>query len=161
MATAKKAAKKAAAKKSSAKGAAKKSTAKKSAAKKGAAKKSAARGAAKKAAAKKAPAQKAAAKAPAKKAASKSTGKKRALNPALAAPMQPSPELSAVIGSKPMPRSEVAKQMWVYIKKNGLQDNVNRRNINADDKLRPVFGGKGTVSMFEMTSLVNKHLKPA
>ena len=75
--------------------------------------------------------------------------------------MQPSAELAAVIGNKPMPRSEVAKQIWAYIRKNDLQDKVNRRNINADDKLRTVFGGKGTVSMFEMTALVNKHLKPA
>ena len=162
MATAKKAAKKAAAKKSSAKGAAKKAPAKKAAAKKGAAKKSAAKGAAKKAPAKKAAAKKAPAKkAAAKKAPAKKAGAKRKLNPALAAPMQPSAELAAVIGSKPMPRSEVAKQMWAYIRKNDLQDKVNRRNINADDKLRTVFGGKGTVSMFEMTSLVNKHLKPA
>jgi chromatin remodeling complex protein RSC6 len=75
--------------------------------------------------------------------------------------MQPSADLSAVIGSKPMPRSEVAKQIWVYIKKNGLQDQTNKRNINADDNLKKVFGGKGQVSMFEMTALVSKHLKPA
>jgi chromatin remodeling complex protein RSC6 len=156
MATAKKSAagaKKAAAKKSSAKTAKKAAPAKKAAAKKAAP--------AKKAAAK-APAKKAAAKAPAaKKAAAKAPAKKRALNPALAAPMQPSGELSAVIGNKPMPRSEVAKQIWAYIKKNGLQDQVNKRNINADDNLRKVFGGKNQVSMFEMTALVNKHLKPA
>jgi chromatin remodeling complex protein RSC6 len=75
--------------------------------------------------------------------------------------MQPSAELGAVIGTQPVPRSEVAKRIWAYIHKNGLQDQQNKRNINADDKLRTVFGGKNQVSMFEMTSLVNKHLKPA
>ena len=64
-----------------------------------------------------------------------------------------------MIGDKPMPRTEVTKKLWAYIKKNGLQDAKNRRNINADDKLKPVFGGKKTVSMFEMTKLVSKHLK--
>jgi chromatin remodeling complex protein RSC6 len=73
--------------------------------------------------------------------------------------MQPSASLSAVIGGSPMPRTEVTKKIWNYIKKNNLQDSKNRRNINADDKLREVFGGKKQVSMFEMTKLVNKHLK--
>ena len=73
--------------------------------------------------------------------------------------MQPSASLSAVIGSNPMPRTEVTKKIWVYIKKNSLQDSKNRRNINADEKLKDVFGGKKQVSMFEMTKLVNKHLK--
>ena len=73
-------------------------------------------------------------------------------------PMTVSPELAAVIGAGPMPRSEVVKKLWVYIKKNNLQDPMNKRNINADDNLKKVFGGKATVSMFEMTKLVSKHL---
>ena len=73
-------------------------------------------------------------------------------------PLQPSEALAKVVGSKPLPRSEVAKKLWIYIKKNGLQDKVNRRNINADEALKVVFGGKKTVSMFEMTALVSKHL---
>ena len=76
----------------------------------------------------------------------------------LAAEVQPSPDLSAVIGSKPMPRSEVTKKVWDYIKAHGLQDQTNKRMINADDNLRKIFGGKNQVSMFEMTALVNKHL---
>jgi chromatin remodeling complex protein RSC6 len=74
-------------------------------------------------------------------------------------PMQPDGQLSAVVGSSPMPRTEVTKKLWGYIRRNGLQDSKNRRMINADDKLRPVFGGKKQVSMFEMTKLVNKHMK--
>ncbi len=73
-------------------------------------------------------------------------------------PMKISPELAAVVGSGPMPRSEVVKKLWVYIKKNNLQDATNKRNINADENLKAVFGGKATVSMFEMTKLVSKHL---
>ena len=73
-------------------------------------------------------------------------------------PMTPSATLAAVIGSSPMPRTEVTKKLWAYIKRNGLQDHVNRRMINADDKLRAVFGGKSQVSMFDMTKLVSKHL---
>lgn len=73
-------------------------------------------------------------------------------------PMSLSSELEAVVGKGPMPRSEVVKKIWVYIKKNGLQDAQNKRNINADENLKKVFGGKGTVSMFEMTKLVSKHL---
>ena len=73
-------------------------------------------------------------------------------------PMKISPELAAVVGDKPMPRTEVTKKLWEYIKKNGLQDAKNKRNINADDKLKAVFGGKSQVSMFEMTKLVSKHL---
>ncbi len=80
-------------------------------------------------------------------------------NSAFMAPLQPSEALAKVVGSKPLPRSEVAKKLWVYIKKNGLQDKVNKRNINADEALKVVFGGKKTVSMFEMTALVSKHLK--
>ena len=72
---------------------------------------------------------------------------------------KPNVALGAVIGNSAMPRTEVTKKIWAYIKRNGLQDKKNRRNINADDKLKPVFGGKGQVSMFEMTKLVNKHLK--
>lgn len=73
-------------------------------------------------------------------------------------PMTLSADLEAVTGKGPMPRSEVVKALWAYIKKNGLQDQKNKRNINADDKLLKVFGGKKTVSMFEMTKLVSKHL---
>lgn len=77
----------------------------------------------------------------------------------LAKPVKPSPELAAVVGSGEMTRAEVTKKVWDYIKKHDLQDSENRRNINADDKLRPVFGGKSQVSMFEMTKLVSNHLK--
>ncbi|KKU94295.1 MAG: hypothetical protein UY26_C0002G0077 [Candidatus Jorgensenbacteria bacterium GW2011_GWA1_48_13] len=79
-------------------------------------------------------------------------------NSAFMRPMNISEELAAVVGSGPMPRSEVVKKLWVYIKKNNLQDPMNKRNINADDNLKKVFGGKATVSMFEMTKLVSKHL---
>ena len=79
-------------------------------------------------------------------------------NSAFMKPMSLSEDLEAVVGKGPMPRSEVVKGLWVYIKKHGLQDEKNKRNINADDKLKKVFGGKGTVSMFEMTKLVSKHL---
>lgn len=72
--------------------------------------------------------------------------------------MKLSAELEAVVGKGPIPRSEVVKKLWAYIKKNGLQDAKNKRNINADAALKVVFGGKGTVSMFEMTKLVSKHL---
>jgi chromatin remodeling complex protein RSC6 len=95
----------------------------------------------------------------AKKKAKKSSGKKRKTNAAFMKPMTPSATLSAVIGSNAMPRTEVTKKIWGYIKRNGLQDKKNRRNINADDKLKAVFGGKSSVSMFEMTKLVSKHLK--
>ncbi len=116
--------------------------------------------AAKKPAAKKPAAKKAAAKKPAaKKAAPKKATAKRKPNAAFMKPLTPSAALAAVIGSAAQPRTEVTSKLWAYIKKNGLQDKVNRRNINADDKLREVFGGKKTVSMFEMTKLVSKHLK--
>ena len=72
--------------------------------------------------------------------------------------LTPSSQLAAVIGDKPVPRTEVVKNLWKYIKKNNLQDAKNRRMINADDKLKPVFGGKSQVSMFDMTKLVSKHL---
>jgi chromatin remodeling complex protein RSC6 len=74
-------------------------------------------------------------------------------------PMTPSAMLAAVVGSMPMPRTDVTKKIWDYIKKNKLQDSINRRLINADEKLRAVFGGKKQVSMFEMTKLVSNHLK--
>ncbi|HPL95832.1 MAG TPA: SWIB/MDM2 domain-containing protein [bacterium] len=79
-------------------------------------------------------------------------------NSAFMKPLKLSSELEAVVGKGPMPRSEVVKKLWDYIKKNGLQDAKNKRNINADEKLKAVFGGKGTVSMFEMTKLVSAHL---
>jgi chromatin remodeling complex protein RSC6 len=74
-------------------------------------------------------------------------------------PMQPSSELANVVGSSPLPRTEVTKKLWGYIKRKGLQDQKNRRMINADENLRPIFGGSRQVSMFEMTRLVNKHLR--
>ncbi|OHA88141.1 MAG: hypothetical protein A2653_03160 [Candidatus Zambryskibacteria bacterium RIFCSPHIGHO2_01_FULL_43_25] len=79
-------------------------------------------------------------------------------NSAFMKPLNVSSELAAVVGNGPMPRSEVVKKLWVYIKKNNLQDSSNRRNINADENLKKVFGGKATVNMFEMTKLVSKHL---
>ena len=99
----------------------------------------------------------------AKKAAAPKTAKKAATkrkpNAAFMKAMQPSAALAAVIGNNPQPRTEVTKKIWDYIKKNKLQDAVNRRLINADEKLKAVFGGKGKVSMFEMTKLVSNHLK--
>jgi len=137
MATAKKAAKKPAAKKAAGK---------KAAAKKGTAKKTAAKGSSAK-------------KAAPKKAAPKKAATKRKPNAAFMKAMTPSPQLAAVIGNTPQPRTEVTKKIWDYIKKNKLQDSVNKRLINADDKLKAVFGGKSKVSMFEMTKLVSNHLK--
>lgn len=133
-------AKKKAAKKSTAKKAAKKTTAKKSTAKKPA----------KKATAKKASAKSA-------KATKKAAGpkKKRTLNPALKAPYTPSTHLAAIVGAAPLPRQEVVSKLWKYIKKNGLQD---RQTINADDKLKPIFGNKNSVTMFEMQKHISKHL---
>ena len=90
---------------------------------------------------------------------SSSSGKKRTPNAAFMKPMQPSSELANVVGSSPMPRTEVTKKLWGYIKRKGLQDSKNRRMINADENLRPIFGGSRQVSMFEMTRLVNKHLR--
>ena len=91
----------------------------------------------------------------------KKTAKKSARKPnaAFMKPMTPSPALSEVVGTKPIPRTEVTKKLWAYIKKNKLQDAKNRRNIKADENLKAVFGGKAMVNMFEMTKLVNKHLK--
>jgi chromatin remodeling complex protein RSC6 len=133
MATAKKAAKKA-----------KKPAAKKPAAKKPAAKK---------------PAKKAAPKKAAPKKAAKKPAAKRKPNAAFMKPMMPTGPLAAVVGSAALPRTEVTKKIWDYIKKNKLQDSINRRLINADEKLKQVFGGKRQVSMFEMTKLVSNHLK--
>ncbi|HET9452884.1 MAG TPA: SWIB/MDM2 domain-containing protein [Gemmatimonadaceae bacterium] len=89
----------------------------------------------------------------------KKSGAKRKPNAAFMKPMQPSAQLSAVVGGGAMPRTEVTKKLWQYIKRKGLQDAKERRMINADDNLKAVFGGKSKVSMFEMTKLVNKHLK--
>ena len=83
--------------------------------------------------------------------------KKRKPNAAFMKPVQPDASLSAVVGNKAMPRTEVTKKLWAYIKKNGLQDKKNKRMINADDNLKAIFK-KGTVNMFEMTKLVSKHL---
>ena len=137
--------------------AAKKKVTKKKVAKKKVAKKKVTR---KKVAKKKVTKKKVAKKKVAKKKAKKKTAKKkRKPNPAFMRPMNISADLAAVIGGKAMPRTEVTKKLWVYIKKNKLQDSVDRRMINADSNLKKVFGGKGKVSMFEMTKLVSKHLK--
>ena len=93
------------------------------------------------------------------KTAKKKAAKPRKANAAFMKPVTPSAALAEVVGSKPIPRTEVTKKLWAYIKKNGLQDKTNRRMIKADAALKPVFGGKGTVNMFEMTKLVSKHLK--
>jgi upstream activation factor subunit UAF30 len=141
------------------KAAAKKPAAKKPAAKKPAAKKPAAKKpAAKKPAAKKPAAKKPAAKKPAKKAAAKKPAAKRKPNAAFMKAMTPSALLAAVIGANPMPRTEVTKKVWEYIKKNKLQDAANKRMINADAKLRAIFN-KAQVSMFEMTKLISNQLK--
>lgn len=127
-----------------------------------AAKKAAPKKAAKKAAPKKAAPKKAAPKkAAAKKAAPKKAAKKKSArkpNAAFMAPLSVSPMLAEVIGSKPMPRTEIVKKIWDYIKKNNLQDKKNRRMINADDKLKPVFG-KAQISMFELAKVVNNQVK--
>jgi chromatin remodeling complex protein RSC6 len=114
-------------------------------------------------------AKKKAAKKPAKKAAKKAVKKavkkaakpkvKRKPNAAFMKPVTPNEKLAAVVGAAPLPRTELTKKLWAYIKKNGLQDKKNKRMINADDKLKVVFGGKGQVSMFDMTKLVSKNLK--
>jgi chromatin remodeling complex protein RSC6 len=128
--------------------------------------KKAAKKAAPKKAAKKAPAKKATKKAAPKKAAPKKAAKKaapkkksaRKPNAAFMAPLTPSATLAEVVGAKPMPRTEVVKKIWDYIKKNNLQDAKNRRMINADAKLKPIFG-KDQISMFELAKIVNKHVK--
>jgi len=89
----------------------------------------------------------------------KAKGKKRKPNAAFMKPMTPTGPLAAVVGASSMPRTEVTKKIWGYIKRNGLQDKKNKRMINSDEKLKPVFGGKSQVSMFEMTKLVSRHLK--
>jgi chromatin remodeling complex protein RSC6 len=126
-----------------------------------AAKKAAPKKAAKKAAPKKAAPKKAAPKKAAKKAAPKKAAKKSARKPnaAFMAPLTVSSTLAEVIGSKPMPRTEIVKKIWDYIKKNNLQDKKNRRMINADAKLKTVFGGKSQVSMFELAKVINNHVK--
>jgi chromatin remodeling complex protein RSC6 len=140
------------AKKTTKKAAPKKATAKKAAPKKATAKKAAAP---KKATAKKA----AAPKATAKKAAAPKKKSARKPNAAFMKPLNPSKELAEIVGGNPIPRTEVMKKVWAYIKKNNLQDAKNKRAINADDKLKAVFGGKKQVTMFEMTKLVSNHLK--
>jgi chromatin remodeling complex protein RSC6 len=151
MATTKKpAAKKPAAKKPAAKAAAAKKVVRPAAAKAAGAKKPAAKPAAKKAA-------------PVKKAAAAKAAKpkvKRTPSAAFMKPMTPSEVLSSIIGGTPMPRTEVVKKVWEYIKKNKLQDEINKRMINADEKLKALFGGKAQASMFELTKFVSGHLKP-
>ena len=119
-------------------------TKKKTAGRKKAAKKSAKRPAARKKAS--------------KKATRKSSGKKRAPNPAFMRPLQPSAKLAAVIGNSPMPRTQVISKLWAYIKRNGLQDSKNRRAINADEKLRPLFNGRSQVTMFDLAKIANQNL---
>jgi len=110
--------------------------------------------------AKKKVAKKKVSKKPAKKkvAKKKVAKKKRKVSSAFMKPMKISDALAKIVGSKPIPRTEVTKKLWAYIKKHKLQDRINRRNINADENLKAVFRGKKQVSMFEMTKLVNKHL---
>ncbi|HUL41096.1 MAG TPA: SWIB/MDM2 domain-containing protein [Burkholderiales bacterium] len=101
---------------------------------------------------------------PAKKKMAKASKKKRSVakrkpNPAFMRPMMPDPALAAVVGAIAQARTEITKKIWAYIKKNKLQDEINRRMINADERLREIFGGKRQVSMFEMTKLINEHLK--
>lgn len=135
----------------------------KKAAKKAAPKKAAKKAAPKKAAAKKAAPKKAAKKAAPKKAAPKKAAPKkksaRKPNAAFMAPLNVSAEMSEVVGSKPLPRTEIIRKIWDYIKKNGLQDKKNKRMINADAKLKTVFGGKSQISMFELAKVVNNHVK--
>ena len=90
---------------------------------------------------------------------SKSGGGRGRTNAAFMAPVTPSAQLAEVVGAQPLPRTEITKRLWAYIKKNGLQDQKNKRMIKADAALKPVFGGKSQVNMFEMTSLVNKQLQ--
>ena len=131
----------------------------KKASKKSAKKPAAKKTGAKKPAAKKSSAKKAAPKKAAPKKAAKKSGAKRKPNAAFMKAMTPSSTLAAVVGAMPLPRTEVTKKIWDYIKKNRLQDSINKRLINADEKLRQVFNGKKQVSMFEMTKLVSNHLK--
>jgi upstream activation factor subunit UAF30 len=124
-----------------------------------AAKKAAPKKAAKKAAPKKAVKKAAPKKAAPKKAAAPKKKSARKPNAAFMAPLTPSAQLGEVVGAKPLPRTEIIKKIWGYIKKNGLQDSKNKRMINADDKLKVVFGGKSQISMFELAKVVNKHVK--
>jgi chromatin remodeling complex protein RSC6 len=94
----------------------------------------------------------------AKRATKKSSGKKRAPNPAFMRPLQPSAKLAAVIGNNPMPRTQVISKLWAYIKRNGLQDAKNRRAINADEKLRPLFNNRSQVTMFDLAKIANQNL---
>ena len=154
-ATKKKATKKKATKKKVAKKKAKKKATKKKATKKKAKKKTTKKKATKKKAKKKATKKKATK----RKAKKKKSKTKRKPNAAFMRPLKPSNDLAAVVGSAPIPRTQVVKKLWAYIKKKGLQDSKNRRNINADAALKKVFNGRSTVSMFEMTKYVSKHLK--
>ena len=88
----------------------------------------------------------------------KSTGRKRAPNPAFMRPLQPSSQLAAVVGNSPMPRTQVISKLWAYIKRNGLQDAKNRRAINADEKLRPLFNNRSQVTMFDLAKIANQNL---
>ena len=144
---------------------AKRKAAKKKVAKKKVAKKAPKKKVAKKKVAKKAPKKKVAKKAPKKKVAKKAPKKKvakkkvkRKPNPSFMRPLNPDAALGSIVGAKALPRTEVVKKLWAYIKRNNLQDTQNKRMINADEKLKGIFGGKKQVSMFEMTKLVNKHL---
>jgi upstream activation factor subunit UAF30 len=128
-------------------------------AKKAAKKKAAPKKATPKKVVKKAPAKKAAPKKAVKKAAPKK--KPRKVNAAFMVPLTASPALADVVGTKPLPRTEIIRSIWVYIKKNKLQDSINKRMINADAKLKLLFGGKLQVSMFELAGIVNKHVKKA
>jgi upstream activation factor subunit UAF30 len=92
------------------------------------------------------------------KRAKKSSGRKRAPNPAFMKPLQPSPKLAAVVGNSPLPRTQVISKLWAYIKRNGLQDSKNRRAINADEKLRPLFNGRSQVTMFDLARIANQNL---
>ncbi|HET6778620.1 MAG TPA: SWIB/MDM2 domain-containing protein [Gemmatimonadales bacterium] len=94
----------------------------------------------------------------AKRATKKSSGRKRAPNPAFMKPLQPSAKLAAVIGNNPMPRTQVISKLWAYIKRNGLQDAKNRRAINADEKLRPLFNNRSQVTMFDLAKIANQNL---
>lgn len=94
----------------------------------------------------------------AKRATKKSSGRKRAPNPAFMKPLQPSAKLAAVIGNSPMPRTQVISKLWAYIKRNGLQDSKNRRAINADEKLRPLFNNRSQVTMFDLAKIANQNL---
>ena len=139
-----------------------KKTSMKAAPKKAIAKKATVKAAPKKATAKKATVKAAPKKATVKKATVKAAPKKKSVrvpNAAFMKPLNPSKELAAIVGATPIPRTEVIKKVWQYIKKFNLQDAKNRRAINADDKLKAVFGGKKQVTMFEMTKLISNHLK--